>query len=68
VRIVRQAWLTKILIFIVFLFAEIGAALLTLGNVINFFELLVLTLIIESVCIYSVIRYPKKTNPIREEV
>ena len=57
-----QAWLTKILIFIVFLFAEIGAAFLTIDNVINFFELLVLTLIIESVCVYSVIRYPKRTN------
>ncbi len=63
-----QAWLTKFLIFIAFLFAEIVAALLTIGNVINFFELVVLTLIIESVCIYSVIRYPKRTNTIREEV
>ena len=63
-----KEWLTKILILLVFLFAEIGAAFLTIDNVINFFELLVLTLIIESVCIYSVIRYPKRTNTIREEV
>ncbi|MGD0204624.1 MAG: hypothetical protein ABSC20_12080 [Candidatus Bathyarchaeia archaeon] len=63
-----QAWLTKFLIFIAFLFAEIVAALLTIDNVINFFELVALTLIIESVCIYSVIRYPKRTNTIREEV
>jgi len=63
-----QAWLTKFLIFIAFLFAEIVAALLTIDNVINFFELVALNLIIESVCIYSVIRYPKRTNTIREEV
>jgi hypothetical protein len=50
------------------MFAEIGVAFLTIGNVINFFELLVLTFIIESTCIYSVIRYPKRTNTIREEV
>jgi len=63
-----QAWLTKFLIFIAFLFAEIVAALLTIDNVINFFELVALTLIIESVCVYSVIHYPKRTNTIRKEI
>jgi hypothetical protein len=63
----RQALLTKILIFAVFMFVEIVAALLTIDNVINFFELFVLTLIIESIGIYSVIRYPKRTNAVRKE-
>ena len=62
-----KAWLTKILILILFLFAEISAALLTIHNVISFLDLIVLTFIIEAVGVYSVIRYPKRNNPIEKK-
>lgn len=56
----RKQAVIRVLIFLAFLFAETVVAFLTVHNGFNYFGFLAITLIIEVLCIYSVLNYPTK--------
>jgi peptidoglycan/LPS O-acetylase OafA/YrhL len=56
----RKQAVTRVLIFLAFMFAETVVAFLTVYNGFNYLGFLAITLMILVFCIYSVINYPTK--------